>query len=79
MIDLVGWAATAVFCGSYFFKQPAALRGVQTLGAALWLLYGILLGAPPIIAANILVMVAAGWTAFRASRQENAADRPLAP
>jgi hypothetical protein len=69
MIDLVGWAATAVFCASYFFKQPGALRRMQVVGAALWLLYGILLGAPPVIVANILVMLAAGWTAVRASRR----------
>jgi hypothetical protein len=67
MIDLVGWAATAVFCASYFFK-PAALRRVQIVGAGLWLVYGILLGAPPVIVANVLVMLAAGVTAMRARR-----------
>jgi hypothetical protein len=68
MIDLVGWAATAVFCASYFFKRPGALRRTQMVGAALWLLYGILLGAPPVIAANVLVILAAGFTAVRAAR-----------
>lgn len=64
MTDLVGWAATAAFVGSYFFP-PRTLRLVQMLGAALWLTYGILLGAPPIIAANSLVLVAAAWTSRR--------------
>jgi hypothetical protein len=69
MIDLVGWAATVVFCASYFLKRPGALRGMQTFGAGLWLLYGILLGAPPVIVANILVMLAAGWTAVWQTRR----------
>jgi Bacterial inner membrane protein len=72
MIDLVGWAATTVFCASYFFKKPGALRRMQMMGAALWLLYGILLGAPPVIVANILVMLAAGFTAVRAARSKQA-------
>jgi uncharacterized protein with PQ loop repeat len=65
--------ATAVFVTSYFLTRPLALRAVQVLGAALWLLYGILLGALPVIAANALVMAAAGWTAVRALRQSSRA------
>jgi uncharacterized protein with PQ loop repeat len=43
------------------------------LGAALWVLYGVLLGALPVIAANALVIAAAGWTAVRALRQPSRA------
>jgi len=65
--------ATAVFVGSYFLTRPLALRCVQMVGAALWLLYGVLLGALPVIAANALVMAAAGWTTVRALRQSSPA------
>jgi hypothetical protein len=65
----VGWIATGVFVASYFLSRPQALRAAQMLGAALWVLYGVLLGALPVIAANILVIAAAGWTAVRAQRQ----------
>jgi hypothetical protein len=65
--------ATAVFVGSYFLTRPLALRAVQMLGAALWVLYGVLLGALPVIAANALVIAAAGWTAVRALRQPSRA------
>jgi hypothetical protein len=65
----VGWLATAVFVASYFLTRPLALRAVQMLGAALWVLYGVLLGAIPVIAANALVIAAAGWTAVRTLRQ----------
>lgn len=71
MTDLVGWAATAAFAGSYFLEAHA-LRRLQMLGAALWLAYGVLLGAPPIIVANTLVLLAAGWTTRRARLREQA-------
>ena len=68
-ISFVGWVATAVFVASYFLTRPVALRATQMVGASLWVLYGVLLGALPVIAANALVIAAAGWTAVRALRQ----------
>jgi uncharacterized membrane protein YedE/YeeE len=64
MTEILGWIATAVFVGSYFFKQPAALRAVQMSGAVLWIIYGVMIGAIPVIAANALVFAAAAWTFF---------------
>ena len=64
-IDMLGWAATAVFVGSYFFARPSLLRGAQMMGALLWLTYGVLISATPVIVANVLVFCAAAWTAFR--------------
>jgi hypothetical protein len=34
-------------------------------GAVLWITYGLLIGASPVIVANALVFSAAAWTAFR--------------
>jgi hypothetical protein len=65
MTDALGWVATAVFVASYFFAKPAALRAAQMLGAALWIVYGCLIGAIPVIAANALVLSAAAWTIAR--------------
>jgi hypothetical protein len=62
--QILGWVATAVFVGSYFFVRPAALRAVQMAGATLWILYGFLIDATPVIAANALVFAAAAWTFF---------------
>ena len=64
-IDLLGWAATAVFVGSYFFSRPSLLRTVQMVGASLWVTYGVLINASPVIVANVLVLSAAAWTTFR--------------
>jgi hypothetical protein len=65
--ECLGWAATGVFVGSYFFAKPRLLRAVQMSGALLWIGYGLLINAPPVIVANVLVFSAAAWTAFRRS------------
>jgi hypothetical protein len=65
MTELLGWIATAVFVASYFFPRPAVLRAVQMLGAVLWIVYGVLIDAMPVIAANALVFAAAAWTVAR--------------
>lgn len=76
-VDLLGWCATAVFVGSYFFSKPQTLRRVQVVGALLWLAYGVLLPAPPVIVANVLVVAAATWTARRAAGQSPAPAHDL--
>jgi hypothetical protein len=69
MTDLLGWVATTIFVGSYFFKQPAFLRAAQMLGAALWIVYGVMIGAIPVVVANGLVFAAATWTLIRARQR----------
>jgi hypothetical protein len=61
----LGWAATAMFVTSYFFARPLVLRTTQMLGALLWVIYGVLIGAPPVVVANVLVVAAAAWTTVR--------------
>ena len=65
MNDALGWVATALFVSSYFFRRPALLRAAQMSGAALWIVYGALIGATPVIVANVLVFSAAAWTMLR--------------
>ena len=65
LASTLGWLATAIFTGSYFFKRASLLRNVQMLGAAVWIVYGVAIGAPPVIAANLLVLGAAAWTSRR--------------
>jgi hypothetical protein len=66
-VEYLGWTATAVFVGSYFCSRAALLRGVQMAGAVLWIVYGVLIKASPVIVANGLVFSAAAWTIFRNS------------
>jgi hypothetical protein len=70
----IGWVATAVFTASYFTARAERLRYLQMLGAALWLVYGIAIGAAPVIVANLLVLAAATWTTLRARSSGERAD-----
>lgn len=65
LADSIGWMATAVFTASYFMGGPAMLRRVQMGGASLWLSYGLVTKAPPVIVANLLVLGAACWAEYR--------------
>jgi hypothetical protein len=65
--ELLGWAATAVFVGSYFCTRDRAMRAVQMAGAAMWIGYGVVIHASPVIVANLLVFGAAAWTLAGAS------------
>jgi hypothetical protein len=58
-VEMLGWAATGVFVGSYFFSRPEVLVRVQVAGALMWVAYGALVHATPVIAANLLVVGAA--------------------
>jgi hypothetical protein len=72
VIDMLGWTATAVFVGSYFFARPVLLRSAQMLGALLWISYGVVISATPVIVANVLVFSAAAWTALRKAPKQPA-------
>jgi hypothetical protein len=72
MSEWIGWLATGVFTSSYFFKRPDSMRRVQMVAATIWLGYGVLLGARPIIVANLLGLCAAAATTRRASRSVEA-------
>ena len=38
---------------------------MQMAGAILWITYGLLIRASPVIVANVLVLAAAAWTTLR--------------
>lgn len=62
MLDAIGWSATALFAASYFCKEPVTLRRLQAGAALLWILYGVILKAPPVIVANVIVATLAAWS-----------------
>jgi hypothetical protein len=65
LADCVGWSATAVVVSSYFFERANAIRRVQMAGAVMWLSYGLLVAAYPVVVANVLIFGAAAWTTAR--------------
>ena len=64
MLHWIGWVASAVFVSSYFCKQPATLRRVQGLAALMWVVYGAVIHALPVVAANLVVAGVAIWSSF---------------
>jgi hypothetical protein len=64
MLAWIGWVATAVFAGSYLCKDQAALRRVQAAAAVLWVIYGALIGAMPVVVANVIVAGVALWSSL---------------
>ena len=80
MINWVGWLATAAFATSYLFKEPATLRRVQAFAALLWVAYGLVIHAMPVVVANLVVAGAALYSSLAAARKRSeAADDSSAP
>ena len=69
MLDYIGWVATAIFASSYFCRRPGMLRRIQALAALLWIGYGILIHALPVVVANLVVAAVALYSSFRPPRQ----------
>jgi Bacterial inner membrane protein len=73
MIDAVGWAATAIFLASYSCNDARKLRLMQAGAALVWVSYGAMLHAIPIIVANLLVAGVAAYSAVQGLRRGRAA------
>jgi hypothetical protein len=70
MLEWIGWLATAISAGSYFCRQPDALRRVQAAAAIVWIGYGITVGSRPVIAANLIIAVVAAYSSLRQRQPE---------
>ena len=64
-MEWIGWVATAAFTSSYFVRNPFTIRGIQAVAAGIWLSYGLVIGATPVVVANVLAMSAALFTMWR--------------
>jgi hypothetical protein len=69
LISWIGWVATAVFAVSYFCKTPKSLRLVQALAALMWVTYGLLIHALPVVVANVIVALAAVYSSIAPARK----------
>jgi hypothetical protein len=81
--DWIGWLATAIFLVSYSCKDQGRLRRVQALAAVLWVVYGLILHAVPIVVANLLVAGVAVYSSLlgsmAAQRQKRSREAELSP
>ena len=76
MLDWIGWLATALFVSSYFCRQQVTLRRVQGLAALLWMVYGVVIHALPVVVANVIVAGVAVWSSFGWGRRVATATDP---
>ncbi len=70
-VSWIGWVATAAFGVSYFAKTPKMLRVVQACAALLWIAYGFIIHAMPVVVANAIVAGAAVYSSFAATKLSN--------
>ena len=66
--DWLGWVATAVFLASYACRNQSRLRQTQAAAALVWVGYGVLLHAIPLIVANVLVAAVAVYSSLTPAR-----------
>jgi inner membrane protein len=75
--DWIGWLATALFLASYFCKDQRNLRRIQGLAAVLWVAYGTILHAIPIVVANLLVAGVALYSSTRSGAPKKVSSAEL--
>lgn len=68
-LEWIGWVATAFFASSYFFKQADVLRRVQAGAAMLWVIYGLIIHAFPVVVANLVVASVALYSSYADGRR----------
>jgi hypothetical protein len=78
-MEILGWLATAAFASSYFFEDPATLRRVQAGAALLWVAYGLIIHAWPVVVANLVVMAVALWSTFSPRRASTESEGDTEP
>jgi hypothetical protein len=72
-LEWIGWVATALFASSYFFKQADVLRRVQAGAALMWVVYGLIIHAFPVVVANVVVACVALYSSYVNGRRKTAA------
>lgn len=73
----VGWLATALFAFSYLTERPLYLLILQATAGVLWVIYGTVLGAPPVVVDNGVVAVGALYRAQQTWRKMRESDRAV--
>lgn len=79
MLSWIGWVATAAFAASYLCRQPATLRRVQAAAAVLWVVYGLLIHAAPVVVANLIVATLALVSSLKSWKPANTGPEVAAP
>ena len=57
MIDAIGYVAMAILLISFMMKDIKKLRWVNTVGCAIFIVYGAMLGSFPILITNAAIVL----------------------
>lgn len=64
-IEILGYVSTVVTLLSFLVEKQLKLRIINTCGAILWVVYGVLITSNPVILTNALIIVFNGkWLYF---------------
>lgn len=64
-IEILGYVSTVVTLISFLVEKQLKLRIINTCGAILWVVYGVLITSNPVILTNALIIVFNGkWLYF---------------
>ena len=74
MIEWLGWVATAVWSSRRISAGGRYDAARADAGALVWAAYGLIIGAYPMVVANVLVIGAAAWATARDGRLTSLPD-----
>lgn len=68
--DIIGYAASLMVLISFLMKDIRTLRFVNSIGCALFVVYGVLLNfSIPIILTNTAILFINGWSLLRKKKE----------
>lgn len=70
MIELLGYLATTLVAASFLLKDVIKLRLVNAIGAACFVVYGVIIGSYPVVLLNAFLVCVNGYYIWK-SKQEN--------
>lgn len=65
-VELLGYLASAIVVGSLAMSSVVRLRVLSLIGSTLFGVYGLLIGAIPIVATNVVIIAINGYFLWRA-------------
>ena len=72
-VDILGLVAGVIVAASLSMSDPVKLRALNGGGAVLWVVYGVILGAMPIVAFNVWIFFADLYYLRKALRERKLA------
>ena len=55
-IECLGFLATFLVIASFLFQNILLIRGINTIGSVIWVVYGILAKSPSVVTLNAIVI-----------------------